>query len=165
MFQRSDSILMDTNAIIEAHRTRCWKALAGHFRLETVDKCLEESSTGQRRRPGYVVVEPEELKKTAVIHKVSLPAFVKAQARASNFQRLDDGERELLAHALERTDSWCICSPDGNAIRVGHDLGFLDRFASLEKLALAVGLKPDFKEHFTEKWLARFRTDLRLNNP
>lgn len=42
------SILVDTNVIIEAHSTKCWKALVGHHSLDTVEMCIQECDTGNR---------------------------------------------------------------------------------------------------------------------
>jgi hypothetical protein len=52
---RGDIVLMDTNVIMEAYRTRCWGSLVNTFKVETVEKCWEEAATGDKRRAGYVV--------------------------------------------------------------------------------------------------------------
>ena len=43
-------MLVDTNAIIEAHRTKSWRALTGGYAVETVEDCIMETQTGFRRR-------------------------------------------------------------------------------------------------------------------
>lgn len=91
--------MLDTNVIIEAHRAKCWKALAHFFRFETVEQCCVEAATGDRRRTDYVAVEVDEL-------------------------------------------------------------GMLDRFVSLEASARSVGLAPQLKKHFTDRWLSLLRTHL-----
>jgi len=63
---------MDTNVIIEAHRTRCWRAVVNAFNVETVEKCCEEAATGDKRRSGYVVVDVEAVKNSILIHPVTL---------------------------------------------------------------------------------------------
>jgi hypothetical protein len=45
MITRSDIVLLDANVIIEAHRTKCWNALARGYRLETVEQCCIEVAT------------------------------------------------------------------------------------------------------------------------
>jgi hypothetical protein len=52
-------VLLDTNVIIEAFRTRCWRAIVNTFKIETVEKCCEEAATGDKRQPGYVEVDVE----------------------------------------------------------------------------------------------------------
>ena len=37
---------MDTSVIIEAYRTNCWNAVTTHFSIATVEKCYEETLTG-----------------------------------------------------------------------------------------------------------------------
>src|ERR671919_452934 len=45
-------VLLDTNVILECWRIDAWRALAGGYRLETVEACEAETQTGfQRRRP------------------------------------------------------------------------------------------------------------------
>ncbi|MGA8260203.1 MAG: hypothetical protein WB783_08330 [Arenicellales bacterium] len=61
---------MDTNVIIEAIRMHCWHALCGHYRIETVEKCVEEARTGDAYRPGYVEVEDRDLRGRLVARKV-----------------------------------------------------------------------------------------------
>ena len=43
-------VLVDTNVIIEAHRTGTWAALAGAYAVETVEDCVTETQTGYQRR-------------------------------------------------------------------------------------------------------------------
>ena len=49
---------------------------------------------------------------------------------------------------------------DRAAVRAGNELALLERFVSLETLARAVGMSPQFKNHFSEKWLSALRTDI-----
>ena len=39
-------MLVDTNVIIESHRVGVWKALAGGYRVETVEDRVTETQTG-----------------------------------------------------------------------------------------------------------------------
>jgi hypothetical protein len=43
MFGKDDVFLIDTNVIIEAYRVSCWNALAGRFKLVTVETVIEET--------------------------------------------------------------------------------------------------------------------------
>ena len=61
MTGRRRVILLDTNIIIEAVRTRCWNGLRGQYHLVTVEKCREEAQSGGHRARGYVVVEDRHL--------------------------------------------------------------------------------------------------------
>jgi len=45
-------VFVDTNVIIEAHRVGCWNALCGSFSIETVEKCLQEATSGHSDKPG-----------------------------------------------------------------------------------------------------------------
>jgi hypothetical protein len=157
--QRGQIILLDTNIIIEAVRTRCWNALAGHFTVETVEKCLEEALTGDPLRPGYVQIDPAQLKKgvskSYPVSSIETMRFALAHPVADE---LHPGERELLAHAMGRKDEWLASCADRAAVRAAFALGWIERVVSLEALAHASGVRPALKFHFTERWLSDVRT-------
>jgi len=46
MIRPGENVLLDTTAIIEAHRQGIWEPLVHGFRLATVEKCIEEVDTG-----------------------------------------------------------------------------------------------------------------------
>jgi len=160
MINRGDIILLDTNVMIEAHRTSCWKALAQSFRLETVEECCVEAATGDRRRPDYVLVDMGNIKAQVLVHTVSRTQLAQMEMRLSRPDLIDPGEKHLLAHALATPGVWYLSASDRAAVWAGNELGFLERFVSLEALARPVGISPQFKNHFTEKWLSALRTDI-----
>lgn len=47
-------VFADTNVILEAFRTNCWKAISSHFAIETVEKCVEETLTGNPGDPRHI---------------------------------------------------------------------------------------------------------------
>lgn len=152
--------LVDTNVMIEAVRTRCWNALAGALRLETVEECRDEAARGDRSRPGYVPVGAADLARLAHVHPVSAlqrATFALAYAGAQN---MDPGERHLFAHAYARAargdDVWVLCSPDRAAVRAAVALGWRDQTRSLAALAGAAGARPSpsLADHFGERWLS-----------
>jgi hypothetical protein len=49
MIRPGENVLLDTTAIIEAHRQGVWEPLVNGFRLATVEKCIEEIDTGRLR--------------------------------------------------------------------------------------------------------------------
>jgi hypothetical protein len=157
--QRGQSILVDTNIIIEAIRTRCWNALATHFSVETVETCLEEALTGDPLRPGYVQVNPSQLKKgVSKSNPVSSLETMRLTLPYPTANELDPGEKQLLAHAMGRKDEWMFVCADRAAVKVAFGLGWIERVVSLEALAKAAGARPTLKFHFTERWLSDVRT-------
>jgi predicted DNA binding protein len=160
MIAKGDIVLVDTNVIIEAHRARCWRAIVNFFRVETVEKCCEEAATGDKRRADYVIVDAEEMKKVVAVHAVNLMELAEIETRLAEPDRIDMGEKHLLAHGIARPGVWYLSASDRAAVRAGNELGFLERFVSLEALARAVGISAQFKNHFTEKWLRALRTDI-----
>ena len=157
-------VLADTNVMIEAVRTRCWNALTGSLRVETVEECHDEAGRGSYGRSGYVEVGPGDLDRLAAVHAVTdldRAVFGLAYADAQN---MDAGERDLFAHAYGRAaggdEEWVITSADKACIRAAVTLGWSDRVHSLGALATAVGARPGvpLAEHFGERWLSDFRT-------
>lgn len=163
-------VLVDTNVVLESVRTRCWNALAGGLRLETVEECRDEALRGDRGRPGYVPVSGDDLARIRAVHPVSAvqrAAFALAYSGALN---LDPGERDLFAHAYVRRaagdDVWLLCSADKACVRAAVALGWHERMRSLGSLAEAVGAHPNpplLRQH-TENWLSQVRTEYLLGS-
>jgi len=156
---------MDTNAIIEAVRTECWKAIAHRFRVETVEKCIEEAMSGESTRPAYVKVTAEHVALIRCQHLVTRLERATLALQCPSANHLDDGERDLIAHALGRDDeSWLLCSPDKAAVRAAVQLDVGDRLTSVEELASQAGMKPKppLYDHHTQARLVEWRTAARL---
>lgn len=165
MARRSDPILVDTNVILECHRTGCWRALAGGYRLETVEECVTETQTGhQRRRPEQQIDLVSLRRSLAQEHAVSDAQRAAAVVRDLHVSVLDPGERDLWAHALTRSDGWVLCGPDRASLRLGVRLGLRARLVSLEELLTDVGHRPraPLRTHYTARWLADCLNELTL---
>ena len=66
------TVLVDTNAIIEAHRAGAWRALTGAYPVETVEDCVAETQTGFQRRRAEQMINVNELRASlASVHSVS----------------------------------------------------------------------------------------------
>ena len=149
------SVLVDTNTIIEAYRTRAWAALAGGWRVETVEDCVTETQTGfQRRRPEQSIAADELRASLVAVHAVTDRERAELALRVQDIA-LDLGEESLWAHALGRSDRWVLCGPDKASLRCGIRLGFRERLVSLQELLNGVGHRPRvaLKRHYTKKWL------------
>ncbi len=161
--QRGQVVLVDTNVIIEAVRTRCWTAITAHFSIQTVALCCEEALAGDPLRPGYVSVDPAQLDKgLRARHHVSDGQRLALAIRLTNPDILDPGERDLLAHAVGRADAWLASCADRAAVNAALELGFEERFVSLHAMARVAGAKPALKYHFTDAWLSEVRTTYKL---
>ena len=56
MARHRGTVLVDTNVILEAHRTGSWRALTGGYAVETAEDCVTKTQTGfQRRRPEHQI--------------------------------------------------------------------------------------------------------------
>lgn len=164
MPHRTDPILVDTNVILECHRTSVWAALTGGYRVETVVNCVTETQTGfQRRRPDQQI-DIASLRRLANISPVSAADHAAALIRDAHVAFLDDGERALWAHALSRSDTWVLCGPDTASMRLGVRLGLRDRLVSLEALLNEIGHRPrlPLRDNYTARWLTECLTKLVL---
>lgn len=151
---RESPVLVDTNTIIEAHRTRSWRALARGWRVETVEACVTETQTGfQLRRENEAIAAAELRDSLAAVHSVSLRERAELALRKGNIA-LDEGEDALWAHALGRSGTWVLCGPDRASLRCGVRLGYRERLVSLEELLKRVGHRPSeqLKPAYTKKW-------------
>jgi len=158
-------ILVDTNIIIEAVRTKCWNGLRGYYNLVTVEKCREEARSGSARTPGYVVVEDNHLSLGIDIMAVTDAERVHLTMACAESAVLDDGERDLWAHAYSRGGAWEAVCADQAAVRVAVQLGWADRLTSLEELVAAAGLrtKLPLKNHYSSRMLSIWRTKFLLD--
>ena len=148
------TVLVDTNVILEAHRTGTWRALAGGYRVETVEECVTETQTGfQLRRTEWQIDGVELRNRLSTVHAVKDLDRARLAVRVGNIA-LDEGEASLWAYALSRTDDWILCGPDKACLRCGVRLGFRERLVSMQELLDAVGNRPGIALHeaYTKKW-------------
>jgi hypothetical protein len=66
---------------------------------------------------------------------------------------IDDGERDLWAHAIGRSDEWTLCGPDRASMRWGYENGYRDRLISLGRLFADIGQRPKLRRHYEQAWL------------
>lgn len=162
-------IFVDTNAIIESIRTRCWPAITGQHRVATVTECRDEALRGSDADiPGYIAVSGRDLSRLSAVHPVDQPLRAALKLAYADADGLDPGEQDLLAyvHHLGMEHAWQLCSPDRAAMRAVVKLGFGDRLVSLERLAVTVGARPDptLRRQYEQTWLQGFRTELRMED-
>ena len=149
-------MLVDANAIIEAHRTRSWRALCGGWPVETVEACVAETQTGFQLRRKEEAIDLAELRRSlAAVHSVSVRERAELALRNRNIA-LDEGEEALWAHALGRNDAWLLCGPDRASLRCGVRLGHRERLVALEALLKHVGHHSSgLRTAYTQKWHER----------
>lgn len=159
----SPIFLLDSMIVIEAVRTGCWNAITGQHRVVTVKICEEELLRGDASVRGYTTVTPEDLARVVV---EPVPPLISAKFRLlyPDADGMDEGERDLMAHAASRTDAFLVCSCDKSAVRAAHVLGWMDRVVSLEWMAAKCGARPNpaLRQQFTEARLSEWRTKLQL---
>lgn len=157
-------VLLDTNVIIEAFRTHCWNAVTKHFTVETVETCYEEALTGDPLDPDYVAVDAELLRAgLRQRHATDQEQRSRFGVRLTRDEGMDAGEGDLFAHAFGRSDAWLASCADRAAVYAALEIGWEERFVSLEALARAAGARPALKRHFTDHWLTDVRTRFLLD--
>jgi len=155
MARHQGIVLADTNVIIECWRISGWKALAGGYKVETVEMCEIETQTGLQRRRPEERIDPQVLRATLnAVHPVSDAERARAILADDQVRFLDAGELTLWAHAITRSDAWVLCGPDKASLRVGLRLGYRDRLVSLERLLSETGFKAKIalRANYTQKW-------------
>lgn len=162
-------VLVDSCVIIEAHRTKVWKALTSHFDVETVECCVVECCTGDIFVPGRVPMDSATLRsELADIHNVDEIMRVALHLDHQDLPALDPGEEHLLAwlHANPGQELITVLSTaDRAAIRGSFVMNLLDQVRSLEDLAKQARVGRNqlgkLQGHFHETWLSQLRMQLR----
>ncbi|MFF9550826.1 hypothetical protein [Methylobacterium fujisawaense] len=148
-------VLVDANSVIEAHRVGAFGALAARYRLVMVQKCIDETQTGnQRREPEETIDYARLLAALHERHPDDLVAIMRVQL-SNGGSLLDEGETSLWAHALTRTDNWLLCGPDAASMRFGFNSKKRDHLVSLGGLLADIGHKPAKPLHrnYEKEWL------------
>ena len=84
-------LLVDTNVLIEAVRTGCWRPITGQLALETVEACRREAVAGSESSiRGYVRVSEDDLARLRTVHRVLISPD-KAAIRAAMALGIGDG--------------------------------------------------------------------------
>ena len=159
-------VFVDTMIVIEAVDTGCWNAITGRLRVATSMECAEELRRGDMWGPRYVPVAEGDIGRASV-RDVPLEAKVALRLRYPDAHRLDAGERDLLALAVDFTGPFELCSCDKAAVSAIHALGYSDHLVSLEGLARRVGARPrrTFRRQYTEQAMRSWKTALLLGQP
>lgn len=157
MARHHGPVLVDTNVILECWRAGAWRALAGGYRVETVEDCVIETQTGFQRRTIEQQIDNAALRASlAAVQQVGDAERAAAIVRDSMFSFLDLGEQSLWAHALTREDDWVLCGPDKASLRFGIRLGLRERLVALEDLLKGAGHKASgLRPAYTSGWLAK----------
>lgn len=163
MPQPGSLILVDTNTIIEAHRTRSWAALSQRYRLETVQECFAETQTGAQGRRAQANIDRVTLRASLqAVHVVPDVDILAVDILEGAI--LDDGEKELWAHAIKRPDEWFLCGPDQASMRFGFDNRMRQRLVSLEEMLAAIGHRTaiPLATQYQKRWLDNLLSDWAL---
>ena len=164
-------VFVDTNIILEAFRTNCWTALCHRFKIETVEKCIEEALTGNQLNPRYIPVDRKKLLEgLSERHQVSKRDIAKLILSRPECQTLDDGELHLFAwlnsHETLPDALILISTADKAAIVSTKQLGWIDSVVSLEKLLENAGITKaqinNIARHFRTEWLNDIKLKIRL---
>ncbi|WP_301100432.1 hypothetical protein [Propionivibrio sp.] len=164
-------VFADTNVILEAFRTGCWTAISSHFAVETVEKCVEETLTGNPGDPRHIKVDPADLNAGLAgqypVTRKELASVVLAHPSCGT---LDDGEKHLLAWLLANkllpSAIVVVTTADKAALISTHALGWLDCAVSLEDLARQAGVGRANLDalalQYREDWLSGIKTKIRM---
>lgn len=146
---------MDTNAIIEACRIKCWRALTSRYSIQTVEKCIEETQTGAQKRKVEQKIDENALRASlSAVHDISTNQRTEAHKLEKTHSRLDAGERDLWAQAISCNDEWILCGPDKASLMYGICNGYRERLVSLEQILIGIGFRPSVAMHhnYTKQW-------------
>jgi hypothetical protein len=158
-------VYVDTNAIIEATRTGCLKAILNHYDVRTVEEVRRESLHVPKDKKSYVKVDESLFRSQVNVSAVEEADILRAAVKAPGLMALDRGEQHLLAHVadLKKPNVWVLTTADRAAVRTACALSLDAKLISLEELAAGSGQKPKLSEWFTKNWLGKVRTEYLLD--
>ena len=154
MVRKGDVVLVDTTLIIEAHNAGCLEAITSGFRMQTVEECVRETQDGSLSRAPDARIDETRLRSSLdAVHAVTDRERAKVVALGGPL--LDEGERDLWAHALGREDAWVLSGPDRASMRFGYQANLRSRLVTLETMLRVVGHTPRtaIRDHYTDAWL------------
>jgi len=166
-----ERVFADTNVILEAFRTRCWTAITTYFAVETVEKCVEETLTGDPTDPRHVAVPIAELYRGLTArHPVTSKELAALVTSQPGCLTLDDGEKHLFAwlHAskLLPSNAIIVTTADKAALVASYRLGWISCMTSLENLARKAGVGRANLDalalQYREDWLSNMKTKMIL---
>lgn len=162
-------VFVDTNVILESFRVNCWTAICHNYAIETVEKCIEESLTGNSSNPRHIHVDRNVLVNgLANSHKISKRDIAKLVLDFPTCQGLDDGESHLFAwlYANGHHPEVLISTADKAAIVATSQLGWIDSTISLEKLIQQSGVSRQqfdkLAQHYRADWLSNIKLKIQL---
>ncbi|HZJ17412.1 MAG TPA: hypothetical protein VFD27_20335, partial [Chthoniobacteraceae bacterium] len=159
-----------------------FKRLRAHENLVTVRQCKDEALSGIPGSAGRIIITPADLGSPLSVVEVSNSERVHLALIHPESATLDNGERDLLAHAFARSRSvadgsasamaaalrkaklpakdpdseFQIVSADRAAVRVAILMGFGDVVVSLEEVldSAGVSVSGKLKSHYTRRVLS-----------
>jgi len=165
-------IFVDTNVIFEAFRLNCWTAICHNYIIETVEKCIEESLTGNSNpsHKNHIHIDRSILMNgLATSHKPSKKDIANLVLDYPNCQGLDDGELHLFAwlYRHEYHPEILISTADKAAIVSAAQIGWLDSIISLEQIIQKSGISKQQRinlglQHRSD-WLNEIKLKIRLD--
>ncbi len=164
-------VFVDTNVILDAFRTGCWATICQRYAIETVEKRIEETLTGDPDDPRRIHVERGGLTAgLAACHAVGKRELAALVLDHPESHGLDDGELHLLAclHARGLLPHVLVLmsAADKAAIVATGRLGGLDSLVSLERLAQDAGVTrgriDNLALHYRSAWFDEIRFKVRF---
>lgn len=162
-------VFVDTNVILEAVRIGCWALLCNSHTIETVEKCIEETLTGNHLTP---TEHKTIINGLAARHEPSKRDIANLILTHPESKGLDDGELHLFAwlyaqNILPNT-LILISTADKAAIRATNIFGWINCHISLEKLLQQAGATRSKIEslhvHFKNAWLSSIKSKILLDS-
>ena len=164
-------VFADTNVILESFRVGCWAAISSRFAIETVQKCVEETQTGDPGDSRHIAVPSADLMAgLASEHPVTTKEIAALALCHPSCITLDDGEKHLFAFLLAKrllpSTVIFVTTADKAALVASDNLGWLDCAVSLEHLAREAGVGranlDALARQYREDWLASIKAKIRL---
>lgn len=163
---KQSKVYMDTNVILEAHRTSCWRGMANFYDVQIVEEIDRELDKQNPADSRWIEVDMVKLRLCVAVHKVSQEMVAMIELASSRVGDIHPGERDLLAFARLDKSAWLLTAGDRGAVKAACALGMTERLRTLEGLASQAGIQPKLalNYHYTNKWLSEVKTEYLLES-
>jgi len=149
-------LLLDANVVIQVFKLGLWARLVDRCDVWLAATVVQEAAffTSEEGTPHTIDLSQdiaENRVSTFELTPSQLSEF-KASFDPSYLEKLDDGETESLAHLINSTDRYLICSADKIVYRILGNLNRNEQGISLEEILQQVGLGVALPRPFTKSY-------------
>lgn len=156
MMKKFKLLLLDANVVIQAFKLGLWAKLIERCDVWLAATVVQEAAFFTTEDGTSHTIDLSQDLAENRVSKFELTPSELSEFRSSfdpsYFEKLDDGETESLAHLINSTERFLICSADKIVYRILGNLNRSEQGISLEEILQQVGLGVALPRPFTKSY-------------